>query len=488
MLTRADMKLFGPMWLILGVILNIQAFFMLWPLALASIHDTGDQLPFFFSAAITCGAGICALLLGRHAKAHNIAPRQVFLTTSAAWLGVSAFGCLPFLLIKQPLTLTNAFFESVSGVTTTGSTVLIGLDNMAPDLLLWRSLLQWMGGIGVIGMAVAVLPFLRVGGMRLFKTESSDWSEKATPRAHSLINAMVYCYLVLSLLCMVSYRLTGMDWFNAINHAMTTVSTGGYSTSDSSFGQFSNLASHWVAILFMLLGAMPFVLFVRWFMHGKFLLLHDSQVRGLLLIVAVTAIVLAIPIWREGDSALRAITASTFNLVSVITTCGYASTDYQLWGPLAVLVFFFCTFIGGCSGSTSGGLKIFRLQLLAGIVRVQFMTAIHPRAVIRHRYNNRLVSPEIISSSVAFILMMALSWVVISAILAATGLDLLTSITGAATALTNVGPGLGNIIGPAGNFEPLSDVAKWALSVGMLLGRLEFLTLLVIFSKAFWKN
>lgn len=483
------MKLFGPMLLIVGVILNIQAFLMLWPLILASIYNTGNQLAFFYSATMTSSAGIFFLILGRNTNLNPIVPRQIFLTTSVAWLSVSVCGALPFILISSSLTMTDAIFESVSGVTTTGATILAGLDNMASDILLWRSLLQWMGGVGVIGMAVAVLPFLRVGGMRLFKTESSDWSEKALPRGHSVIKNMVYCYLGLSMMCAVLFWLSGMDWFNAINHAMTTVSTGGYSTSDNSFGQFSNLASHWVAIVFMLAGAMPFVLFVRVVVQRKFLFHRDSQVRGLVFIVFITAAMLSTQlVWAEDKPLREAITLATFNLVSVITTCGYATTDYQLWGPLAIIIFFFCTFIGGCSGSTSGGLKIFRLQLLAGVVKGQLTTAIHPHAVMRHYYNKRLVSPEIIASSISFIFMMVISWVVISILLACTGLDLVTSITGSATALTNVGPGLGSIIGPAGNFAPLSDAAKWVLSFGMLLGRLEFLTLLVIFSKTFWKN
>jgi trk system potassium uptake protein TrkH len=483
------MKLFGPTLLILGVILNIQSFFMLWPLVLSSVYSTGDQLPFFLSSAITSASGIVCLWIGRSANINIIVPRQVFLTTSVAWVGISIFGSLPFLLINQPLTLTDAIFESVSGVTTTGSSVLSGLDQMAPDLLLWRSLLNWMGGIGVIGMAVAILPFLHVGGMRLFKTESSDWSEKAMPQAHKLIKTMVYCYLGLSLLCALLYWLSGMDWFNAINHAMTTVSTGGYSTSDLSFGQFHNLASYWVAIVFMLAGAIPFVLFVRFTAHRKFTLHKDKQVRGLFLIIFLTSSILTIQLMlTEHIPLFQAITFATFNLVSIITTCGFASSDYQTWGALAILIFFFCTFIGGCSGSTSGGIKIFRLQLLGGIVKEQFMTALHPRIVVRQRYNNRVVSPEIISSSVSFIFMLVICWVILSAILAMTGLDLLTSITGAATALSNVGPGLGDIIGPAGTFSSLSNIAKWALSFGMLLGRLEFLTLLVIFSSVFWKN
>jgi trk system potassium uptake protein len=338
-------------------------------------------------------------------------------------------------------------------------------------------------------MAIAVLPFLRVGGMRLFKTESSEWSDKALPRAQSLMAMIIYAYLILSVACFLSYWIAGMDWFNAINHAMATVATGGFSTSDSSFAQFDSLVIHWIAIIFMIAGAAPFVLFVRLMVHKKFLFLRDTQVRGLLTVIGLTTLVISIHLMLTNQmDPLTAITMACFNLVSVITTTGFASGDYQTWGQMAWVVFFFCMFIGGCSGSTSGGIKIFRFQIFGGLVKEQLTTAIHPKAIISRRYNNKLISSEILSSSVAYMFLFAISWAVISLILALTGLDMVTSITGSATALMNVGPGLGGIIGPAGNFSSLPDLAKWSLSVGMLLGRLEFLTLVVLFSTVFWRS
>jgi trk system potassium uptake protein TrkH len=482
------MKLLGPTLLILGAILNILALFMLIPLALSIAYDSDNQIAFFSSATITSVAGIIFLLIGKKSRLDFMQPRQVFLITSVAWTGVSLFSAIPFMLIDNPLSIANAVFEAVSGVTSTGSTVVAGLDNLPKDILLWRSMLNWIGGVGIVGMAIAVLPFLRVGGMRLFKTESSDWSDKAMPRARSLMAMIIYSYLALSLICCLAFWLAGMDIFNAVNHAMATVSTGGFSTSDNSFAQFDSLLLHWIAIIFMLIGAFPFVLFVRLLVNKKFIVLQDTQVRGLLLIVAVTTATLTLQliIAHEMDP-LRAITMACFNLVSVITTTGFASGDYQLWGSLSLVLFFFATFIGGCSGSTTGGIKVFRLQIFGGLVKEQIMTAIHPRAIISRRYNNRLISSEIIASSISYMFLMVACWVVISIILALTGLDVLTSVTGSATALMNVGPGLGNVIGPAGNFSSLSDTAKWALSAGMLLGRLEFLTILVLFTPAFWR-
>lgn len=482
------MKLLGPTLLILGAILNILALFMLVPLALSIAYNSDNQLAFFSSATITSVAGIIFLLIGKKYRLDFMQPRQVFLITTSCWTGVSLFSALPFLLISNSLSLADAVFEAVSGVTSTGSSVMYGLDKLPKDILLWRSLLNWIGGVGIIGMAIAVLPFLRVGGMRLFKTESSDWSDKAMPRAQSLMAMIIYCYLLLSLICCLAFWLAGMDFFNAVNHAMTTVSTGGFSTSDSSFAQFDSLVIHWIAIIFMLAGAIPFVLFVRLLVHKKLLIFRDTQVRGLLLIVTVTTLMLSLDlILSDQMPPLQALTMACFNLVSVITTTGFASGDYQLWGPLALVVFLFVTFVGGCSGSTTGGIKVFRLQIFASLVKEQIITAVHPRAIISRRYNNRLISSEIIVSSISYMVLMATCLVVIALILAMTGLDLLTSFTGATTAVMNVGPGLGAVIGPAGNFSSLTDTAKWALSAGMLLGRLEFLTVLVLFSPAFWR-
>ena len=482
------MKLLGPTLLILGAILNILALFMLVPLALSIAYNSDNQLAFFSSAAITSLVGIGFLLIGKKSRLDFMQPRQVFLITTSAWTGVSLFSALPFILIDHPLTLADAVFEAVSGVTSTGSSVMAGLDSLPKDILLWRSMLNWIGGVGIIGMAIAILPFLRVGGMRLFKTESSDWSDKAMPRAQSLMAMIIYCYLTLSLICCLAFWLAGMDFFNAVNHAMATVSTGGFSTSDSSFAQFDSLLIHWIAIVFMLAGAFPFVLFVRLLVNKKFIVFKDTQVRGLLWIVAVTTLILTAQLILTNQmDPFRALTMACFNLVSVITTTGFASGDYQLWGALSLIVFFFVTFVGGCSGSTTGGIKVFRLQIFGGLVKEQIMTAIHPRAIISRRYNNRLISSEIIASSISYMFLMTACLVVIAVILALTGLDLVTSVTGSATALMNVGPGLGPIIGPAGNFSSLSDTAKWALSAGMLLGRLEFLTILVLFTPAFWR-
>ncbi len=483
------MKTFSPVLIVLGVVLCFVALLQGFPALLAWGLGSGNAPAYAFSAALSAGAGLFCIALGHAHRSPHLQPRQMFLITATAWLVVPVFGALPLLLTHHAPSLTDAVFEAVSGMTTTGSTVLVGLDGMARDVLLWRSLLQWFGGMGIIGMAIAVLPFLSVGGMKLFRTESSDWSDKSMPRTQQLLKHMVLVYLALTLLCALLYRAFGMDTFNAVNHALTTISTGGYSTSDSSFAQFASPALHWICILFMILGASPFVLYLRVLKHRSLAPLGDRQLRGMLLMMAGMSASLALVVWQAGDASLwQAFTLASFNLVSVITTTGFASADYSLWGNFAIVVFFFATFLGGCSGSTSGGIKTFRIQLCLTLIREQVARAIHPRATLPRAYNGVTVSDEILTSLVAFLFVMVLCLTVMTLLLAMTGLDLVTSLTGSATALANVGPGLGPVIGPAGNFSSLSDMAKWVLCGGMIMGRLEFLTIIVLFSPAFWRR
>jgi len=482
-------KILSPSLLVLGAILNIAALFQLIPGILSIVLVTGDQRAFFLSAAISSGAGLAAMSVGHLHRTPNMVPRQMFLITAVAWIALPIFGSLPFIFSTQAIPFTDAVFEAVSGMTTTGSTVLSHLDEMPKDLLLWRSLLQWFGGLGIIGMAIAILPFLSVGGMKLFRTESSDWSDKSLPRTQELIKQMMFIYLGLTAACAFLYFAFGMDWFNAINHAFTTISTGGYSTSDSSFAQFGSPVLHWICIVFMILGASPFYLYIRLIKHRNLALFKDKQLGGMLAIMAILTLVLTLELYlRLGEGFWGLVTQVAFNLVSVITTTGFASDDYSLWGGFAVALFFFATFIGGCSGSTSGGVKIFRVQLCFTIIREQIARAIHPRAMMARTYNGVRVSDDILTSLVAFLFVMVISLAVMTLLLALTGLDLVTSLTSSATALMNVGPGLGSVVGPAGNFSSLSVVAKWLLCLGMIMGRLEFLTIIILFSPAFWRR
>nr|MDT0253855.1 potassium transporter TrkG [Endozoicomonas sp.] len=347
------------------------------PLVTNIIFDTpAHQMAFTLPPMITFGAGT---LLWWCCKSESFAlrPREIFLLTNLSWIIVCAFGALPF-LFETEISFTDAFFETMSGITTTGSTVLVGLDNMNPGILMWRSVLQWLGGIGFIVMAVAILPFLKVGGMRLFQSESSDWSEKVMPRSGVIAKRIVQVYLGLSVLCALAYYYGGMTAFEAINHSMTTLSTGGFSTSDSSMGFFSNPVIHWTGTLFMLLGSLPFVLMVRFFSGNADPLLKDAQIRGFMKLIVVVWSSMTLWLVMNSDyGVFDALTLVAFNTTSVISTTGFALTDYLLWDGFAATVFFFLTFIGGCSGSTSGGVKIFRFQLGLMLLNVQLKLLSH---------------------------------------------------------------------------------------------------------------
>ncbi|HEX5056361.1 MAG TPA: TrkH family potassium uptake protein [Gammaproteobacteria bacterium] len=484
------MSVFHPALFIVGVIALMFSLLMVLPVALLAFGEHPDWAAFVTGSGICLASGLLLVFRFR-GSLKRLRPRELFLITVMSWIAASCFGALPFMLSDYHFTAADAFFETVSGITTTGSTVIVGLDSMPSDILLWRSLLTWLGGIGVIGMAVAVLPFLQVGGMRLFKAESSDWSEKALPRARVLAKSLVLVYLVLSVLCAAAYVAAGMDLFDAVNHAMCTIATGGFSVWDSSFGHYrSSMAIHWIGILFMVLGALPFVLYVRfWGQFRPGIILNDSQVRGFLLLLILASLSLAfLQVHTSGAPLAQALTLAAFNVTSIVTTTGFVSGDYSQWGSFAVAVFFFLAFVGGCSGSTSGGMKIFRFQLSLILVHEQVRKLLHPHGVFSRLYNGRKVPGDIIVSAVAFSFMYFMAVVVITLILAVLGLDLVTSLSGAASALGNIGPGLGGIIGPVGTFKSLPDAAKWVLSAGMLLGRLELLAFVVVLTADFWKD
>ncbi|NVD35492.1 TrkH family potassium uptake protein [Marinobacter lutaoensis] len=463
--------------------------FMTLPVHLLAFSGAPNAMAFAESAAIVCGLGILGILC-TYRQPRDLKPRFMFVLTVSSWLIVALLSALPFYLSNHGISMTDAFFESTSGITTTGATVFSGLDQMDPDLLLWRSILQWMGGIGIIGMFVAVLPFLRVGGMRLFSTESSEWTDKALPRMKTLSRSLLFVYVVLTAFGVLIYWLSGMTLFDAFNHSLTSISTGGFSTSDQSMGKFNDLILL-ESTLLMILGSLPFFLYVRE-IHGQHgVLFRDQQVRLFLAILFVVPVLITLYRWWVSPipfNPLHNYVATLFNVTSVITTTGYASEDYSTWGPLAFVVFFFLMFVGGCSGSTAGGMKIFRFQLSLIILREQLMRLLHPRAVLSRNFNGRAVSDEIISSMIAYTFIFLLSLLLITVALAAMELDFITAITGALTALTNVGPGLGDIIGPADNFAPLPDAAKWVLSIGMLMGRLEVLSVVIVLSPAFWRG
>lgn len=473
---------------IIGIFLITLALSMVIPMLTLLIFEHPEDLSaFLWSSLITLIAGLALVVPGRPQNA-QLRPRDMYLLTTASWSVVCCFAALPMTLIAH-ISYTDAFFETMSGITTTGSTVLVGLDHMSPGILIWRSMLHWLGGIGFIGMAVAILPLLRVGGMRLFQTESSDWGEKVMPRSHMAAKYLLLIYIALTLLGCIAFWAAGMTPFEAINHSMAAISTGGFSTSDASLANWQQPAVHWVAVLFMILGSMPFMLFVAFVRGNRHALLRDHQVRGFLSFLLLTWLVFGTWLWLNSDYAwLDAFRIVAVNVTSVVTTTGFALGDYTTWGSFAVLLFFYLTFVGGCSGSTAGGLKIFRFQVAYVLLKANLMQLVHPRAVIKQQYNNHNLDEEIVRSLITFSFFFTITIGVLALALTLTGLDWVTALTGSATAVCNVGPGLGPIIGPAGNFSSLPDSAKWLLTIGMLLGRLEILTVLVLITRSFWKH
>ena len=468
---------------IIGLFLLTIAASMLIPmLTLYLFNRIDDESAFIWSAIITATAGLALIIPGRP-KNVQLRPRDMYMLTTASWVLVCAFAALPMVLIQE-ISYTDAFFETMSGITTTGSTILVGLDHASPGLLIWRSMLNWLGGIGFIGMAVAILPLLRVGGMRLFQTESSDWGEKVMPRSHMAAKYILGIYSLLTLLGFLSFWAAGMTPFDAINHSMASIATGGFSTSDSSLANWQQPAVHWVAVVFMLSGALPFTLYVATLRGHRRALIKDHQVRGFIGFLLLTWLIFGTWLWAHSEHAwLDAVRIVAVNVTSVVTTTGFALGDYTTWGSFAVLLFFYLTFVGGCSGSTSGGLKIFRFQVAYVLLKANLQQLIHPRAVIKQQYNNHNLDEDIVRSLITFSFFFAITIALIALGITLTGVDWVTALTGAATAVCNVGPGLGPVIGPAGNFSTLPDAAKWLLTIGMLLGRLEILTVLVLFTR-----
>lgn len=472
---------------IIGIFLITLAISMTIPMLTLVWYGHNDDLSaFLWSSLITFAVGLVLLLPGKPEGA-QLRPRDMYMLTTVSWLTVCLFGALPMFLIRH-MSYTDAFFEAMSGITTTGATVISGLDEASPGLLIWRSLLQWLGGIGFIAMAVAILPLLRVGGMRLFQTESSDWGDKVMPRSHVAAKYILSVYVGFTMLATLAFHATGMGWFNALNHAMTSIATAGFSTSDQSLGHFGP-AAHWVAVVFMILGSLPFALYVSTLRGNRFAIFKDEQVRGFIFILSCACLFFSVWLWfnsnYEFSDALR---LATVNVVSIVTTTGFAVGDYSQWGGFAVMAFFYLTFVGGCSGSTAGGLKIFRFQVAYTLLRGSLNQLVHPRAIITQKYNGHNLDDEIVRSILTFSFFFTITIGAVAMGLALLGLDPITALTGAATAVCNVGPGLGPLIGPAGTFASLPDAAKWLLSIGMLLGRLEIITVLVLLTPSFWRH
>lgn len=473
---------------VLGLLVAALGTTMVVPMAIDIFARNGHWPVFLQAGAITALSGGLAALATANATEARLSIQQTFLLTTLVWVILPVFGSLPFLMGELDASLTDAFFEAVSGMTTTGSTVFAGLDGMPEGILLWRSMLQWFGGIGIIVVAMVFLPELRVGGMQIFRSEAFDTMGKILPRAAEIASQISWIYVVLTFACFLGYLALGMSTFDAINHALTTLSTGGFSTTDQSFGAFQG-APEYLASVFMILASLPFVRYIQLIAGTARPILHDSQVRAFVLVIMVVALILAAFQALADDLGLEeALREAIFNVTSVMSGTGYASVDYQLWGPFAMVVFFFIGLIGGCAGSTCCSVKIFRYQILLSAVKAQIKRIHSPHGIFAPRFEDRRVTDDVLSSVMAFFVIFIVSLGVLAVGLGLTGLDFVTALSGAATSIGNIGPGLGPVIGPAGYFGPLNDTAKWLLIAGMVVGRLELMAVYVIFTVAFWRS
>ena len=474
-----------------GYIISFMVMFlgiaMLIPMVLEIAGQTGHWPVFGKSAMLTILIGGLVAVASRNGVPDSLNIKQTFLITTGVWFVLPLFGAIPFLFSELELSVVDAVFEAMSGLTTTGSTVLSGLQDMPRGILLWRGLLQWIGGIGIIIVAMVFLTELRVGGMQIFRSNGLVSFDMTLPAATRISTQISVIYIILTILCLIGYMLTGMGGFDAVVHSMTTVATGGFGNYDQSFAVF-NHSTEYVAVLFMLLAALPFILFIHLTDKNVMHLLNNPQVRGLLVTAAM--LVAAISLWRfsQADEISEAAFRKVlFNTVSILTGTGYASDDYMQWGSFPVTMLFFVGLIGGCAGSTSCSIKIFRYQLLFASIRVQLRKISNPSGVSVPRYNGQSVEDDVLYSVISFFVFFIVTLGAISILLGLAGEDFITSVSGASAALANIGPGLGDTIGPTGNFSSIDDMSKWVLAAAMLIGRLELLAVYAIFTIAFWR-
>ena len=469
----------------LGILQIILGIFMLIPVIVQFVYNQLDS-SFFGSSIVTIIFGTLFFLSNLdHDKRLNL--QQAFLLTALSWLSIALFGSLPFVFSNVEFSFTNAFFESMSGITTTGSTIIPNLESIPKGILFWRAILQWLGGIGVIVMAITLMPIMNVGGMQLFQISNSDSSEKILPKSKEIALRLIYIYSGLTALCALSYKILGMNIFDSLTHSMTTIATGGFSNYNESIGFFNSISIEISAMIFIILGSLPFIAYIKFLSGNNKILISDVQIKTFIKIIIFSIIILSIYLSFVNPNQIN-LRSIFFNVISILTGTGYVNAQYDNWGSFPIILFLALMFIGGCAGSTTCGIKIFRIQILYSFIVNQLKKIIYPKGIFVLKYDQNPVDNKFISSIISFIYLYLVIFFTITALLSLSGLDFITAISGAATSISNVGPGLGSIIGPNGNFSSLPDISKWILSLGMILGRLELFAILVLFLPSFWRN
>ncbi len=469
----------------LGILQIILGVSMFVPIIVQFIYSEIDS-SFFGASIVTIVFGALFFLTNiDHDRKVNL--QQAFLLTSLSWLSVAVFGSLPFIFSSMEMSITDAFFESMSGITTTGSTIISNLENAPKGILLWRAILQWLGGIGIIVMAITLMPIMNVGGMQLFKISSNDSSEKILPKSKEIALRLIYIYSALTAVCAISYWIFGMGKFDSLTHSMTTIATGGFSNYNQSIGYFDSVYIEISSMVFIILGSIPFIAYIKFLNGNKKIFSNDSQIRSFIKIIILSIVILSVYLFliNNENFSFRSI---FFNTISILTGTGYVNAEFDSWGSFPITIFLALMFIGGCAGSTTCGIKIFRIQILYLFILNQLKKIIYPKGVFLIKYDQNSVDEKFIASIISFIFFYFVIFFILAALLSLTGLDFITALSGAATSISNVGPGLGPIIGPNGDFSSLPDLSKWVLSVGMILGRLELFAILVLFLPSFWRN
>ena len=485
---EADLRDFRPVVFVNGILLMVLAAAMAVPALVDFLSDDLDWRVFAVAGLVTLFAGLGMVLGARPEGRPSLDTRQAFLLTTSSWVAMTAFGALPFAFSALDMNYTDAVFEAASGITTTGATVMLGLDSAPKGILLWRALLNWLGGMGIVVLAVAILPILRIGGMQLFKMESSDKTDKVAPRVSQVVWSIAAVYVGFTAVSALGLWLSGMGTFDAVCHAFAALATGGFSTSDASLGKWGP-ATQWVTIGAMVLGGSSFTLFVAPWRRGAWPFLHDSQMRWYLHFLIFFSLLLTLWQWAVNDMPPgEALRHATFTVVSVVTCTGFASTDYNAWGGFAQAVVFILLFIGGCTGSTAGAIKIFRWEVLFKMAGVHLHRLLYPHGVFAVDFNRRRISDAVVDSVLGFVVMYFLAFAAFVLALTVAGMDFVSALTSSAASLGNAGPGLGEIVGPAGTYKSVPDAAKWLLCAEMILGRLELFTVLVLFSRSFWRG
>ena len=475
---------------ILGLLLSLFSIAMLPPLVIALVSQDETVIVFLFAFFLILVLGLI-LWLPVCKVEKDLRLRDGFIVVVLFWAGLGLTGATPFLLLSSlEMSFTDAVFESISGLTTTGATVITGIDNLPKSILFYRQELQWLGGMGIIVLAVAILPMLGIGGMQLYRTETPGpiKDSKLTPRITETAKALWYIYLSLTIACALMYWFAGMSLFDAVSHSFSTVSIGGFSTHDQSIGYFNNKLINIVAVVFMLIAGINFTLhFVAWRSLSLNTYRKDAEVRtfiGVLVVICIIACI-CLTYLESYDDNLTTVSHGIFQSVSIATTTGFTTTTYQNWPTFLPVLLIFASFMGGCAGSTGGGLKVIRVLLLYKQGKREIKRLVHPNAIIHIKLGNKPVEEPVINAVWGFFASYVAIFAILLLLLMATGLDQVTAFSAVAACLNNLGPGLGEV---SAHYAGINDASKWLLCFAMLLGRLEIFTLLVLLTPTFWRR